>query len=262
MQYQIKQNLFSYGSNYPVAKQFYRHMHNEYEILYFIQGDVDYSIEGVMYHLRPRDLLIIRPRAFHYCYPLTSAKYERFVLTFTDDDLKPPIREFLKNAVSVFNVPENSIVDNLFQHFIAAEKSFSKEELEIYLTSLVDNIVLFLKHTPVTEEKSIPGKKNSSFATILRYIDENPTEDITAARLSEIFFVSKSWILHSCRERLGVGFSQYVNRKRILFAQTMLKKGESPSAVAEKCSFESYSTFYRHYKNVLGHSPKADVPKD
>ena len=71
MLFELKQNSFTYGTNFPQANVFQNHMHNEYEILYFIQGDMDYSIEGVMYHLRPRDLLIIRPRAFHYCSPLT-----------------------------------------------------------------------------------------------------------------------------------------------------------------------------------------------
>ncbi len=262
MHYSIKQNLYAYKTDYPEVNSFRQHMHNEYEILYFIQGDVDYSIEGVLYHLRPRDLLIIRPRTFHCTLPVSSAKYERFLINFTDDDLKPPIRDYLKNAVSVVNLPENSVIDTLFHNFITAENRFSKEELEIYLTSLVDNIVLFLKFAQLEMKESLPEKKKNVFADVLRYIDENPTENITVPKLAELFFVSDSWIMHSFRKRLGVGFSQYVSRKRILYTQTLVKKGENPATVAEKCNFESYSTFYRQYKNVLGHSPSADVPKD
>lgn len=260
MLFELKQNSFTYGANFPQANVFQNHMHNEYEILYFIQGDMDYSIEGVMYHLRPRDLLIIRPRAFHYCYPLSSAKYERFVINFTDSDLRPPVKDFLRQSERIYNIPENCIVDNIFSNILAAEKTFTREEMEIYLASLIEHIVLFLKYTEV--ESGVKVKKNNSrIIDILRYIDQNPRENITAKMLADIFFVSPSWIMHTFRSELGVGVMQYTMRKRILYAQALLQSGMSPADVAYACNFENYATFYRQYRNVLGHSPKFDVTK-
>ena len=52
---------------------------------------------------------------------------------------------------------------------------------------------------------------------------------------------------------------QYVEKKRILYAEAKIHAGMSPTDVAKLCNYENYSTFYRQYKKVLGHSPAEDM---
>ena len=66
--------LFAHSNDAnPVQSTFRQHMHNEYEMLYFIAGDADYVVGSSVYHLRPNDLLFIRPATYHYLKLLSAA---------------------------------------------------------------------------------------------------------------------------------------------------------------------------------------------
>lgn len=69
-------------SSYPI------HMHDGYEIYYFISGDVTYFIEGTAYELHPNDLLIINNQELHKPQLNSSAVYERKVFHFTSKFLE------------------------------------------------------------------------------------------------------------------------------------------------------------------------------
>ena len=105
-----------------------------------------------------------------------------------------------------------------------------------------------IRHDPILEQ-------------ILHYIDEHPTEKITAATLSARFFVSTSWLVHTFRRVLDITLMQYVEKKRIVYAQGLIRKGRSPVEVADHCGYESYVTFYRQYKKILERTPKEDALK-
>ena len=105
------------------------------------------------------------------------------------------------------------------------------------------------------EEPVLPRLENPTLDAILRYIDEHPDKAITANDLAQRFFVSTSWIVHGFREHLGITLMQYVNRKRILYAEQQIRAGASPTTVAKACHYDSYVTFYRQFKKYLGYPP-------
>ena len=66
----MKQNLYNFNENFcnysvskaPKSKDFYdSHIHNNYELLFFFDGDADFIINGSIYHLQKNDLLLIKP---------------------------------------------------------------------------------------------------------------------------------------------------------------------------------------------------------
>ena len=57
------------------------HYHDFYEVFCFIDGEVDYWIEGSTYHLKPGDILLINPTELHKPIPRNETEnYERIVL--------------------------------------------------------------------------------------------------------------------------------------------------------------------------------------
>ncbi|MBQ2945110.1 MAG: helix-turn-helix transcriptional regulator [Clostridia bacterium] len=251
--------LFGYTINVPEIDFFSRHMHSGYEILYFIQGEMEITIEGVVYTMRPHDLFIVRPRSYHYAKAYGTALYERFVINFDESELPDVIKDFLKNANVIYSIPENSPIDMIYQNWRTAIKKFTETELKIFESNIVENILLFLKHMQA-ETSGVIKEKNVNLVLILQYINEHPKENLTAAKLAELFFVSPSWITHSFQEKLNIGLKQYVNRKRVLYAQSLIKMGVPVADVSNSCNYENYSTFYRQYHSVTGHSPRKDIP--
>ena len=51
--------------SHPDDKCFTMHVHERYEIYYFLSGDAEYLVEGSQYPLTPGSLLIMRPAESH-----------------------------------------------------------------------------------------------------------------------------------------------------------------------------------------------------
>ena len=238
----------------PRPDGFHRHMHNGYEIFYFVRGDAEYTIEGAVYKLRPGDLLFIRPRKFHYLSPLSNATYERFVIHFSIDDVPPPLRGFVDNAKEIYRISSDSLADRYFSMWSEAEGLFSETEMNEYLSSALTSVLLYLKYLP-DESRIKPIRRDSTLDSILKYIDGHPTEPLTAEALSAKFYMSESWIVHTFKKNLGISLMQYIQKKRVLYAEALIYGGVSPTEAAKICNYDSYSTFYRQYRKILGVSP-------
>jgi len=63
-------------AEYPV------HIHDRYEIYYFLSGDVTYFIEGQSYPLSRHDLLVINTGELHRPVFNSSRPYERITIHF------------------------------------------------------------------------------------------------------------------------------------------------------------------------------------
>ena len=252
---------YHHSADIPQKSKFHRHMHNDYEILFFVSGDADYIIEGSVYHLEERDLLFIPPRTFHYLIPKSEARYERFVLNFSKEDLPTDVQPLLGDTAMVCHIPKDSSIERFFIDWRGFKKAGREELLVAYLHCAFPSLLLFLDML-TSPEPIAPIRKNNTLDTILRYIDTHPWEKISAASLSAQFYMSSSWIVHTFQRELGISLMQYVSKKRILYAQSRIKEGISPTEAAKECSYDSYVTFYRQYKRILLCSPHDDIPKE
>lgn len=241
----------------PDGSHFHRHIHNEYEILYFLQGDADYIVESAIYRLKKNDLLLIKPRTYHYLRLRSPSAYERFVINFSEDEIDTTLFPDIRGWENIFSIPWDSFIGHFFKAWIEGEGVFDEREMTCFVQQNIMPLLLHLKHYD-GEEQAVPVQENRTLANILRYIDRNPEQRITAEFLSARFFVSVSWIVHIFQKHMGISLMQYVNRKRVLYAQQLIQAGNAPVEVAARCHFESYATFYRQYKKYLNKMPKED----
>ena len=104
----------------------------------------------------------------------------------------------------------------------------------------------------------LPKRAHPTLEAILKYVNEHPEAELTAEKLAAKFFVSVSCVVHAFRKNLGISLMQYVNQKKVLYAQKLIQQGVSPTEAALQCGFDTYTTFYRQYKKTLNRLPKAD----
>lgn len=245
----------------PKLKDFYNsHIHNNYEILFFCDGDADFIIGGSIYHLQKNDLLLIKPSVYHYLRLLSARTYERVVIHFHENALLEELVPFVRNMENFYHIEPNSPIKRLFDNIRESSDVFTQEEFSYLAKTSLNHIILNLKHfsSHAIKEK-IPT--NSNLEMILLYIDENPTLPLTIATLSEKFNLSQSWIAHSFKKVLDISPSQYINRKKIVYAQSLINMGIPPVQAAEMCGYVNYTTFYRQYKKYLETSPAQDSKK-
>ena len=253
----IYKRAYSYR-RIPSPQDYANHIHNTYEILYFLQGNMQMVMGGNVYMMKRGDLFIIRPSVYHRVQVLdTNTPYERFVFNFPENFIPTACKEFFANARDVYNIAPDHHIFAMFEDW---KKICLKNQLEdideIHFEFFKTILSLLSVYKGGKEIK--PIKSNKLLEEILSYINERPTEKITVDVLSEQFFISKSWIIHTFKNQLGISLMDYVNKKRMTYAQSLINNGLTPTQACEQCNFSDYSTFYRQYKKFLETMPKND----
>ena len=91
---------------------------------------------------------------------------------------------------------------------------------------------------------------------VIRHINEHLSEPLSLDSLCEHFYLSKPQLCRSFKRTTGASVGEYINTKRLLQAQSMLRAGTPPTQVCTACGFNDYSAFYRAYRKHFGVTPK------
>jgi len=91
---------------------------------------------------------------------------------------------------------------------------------------------------------------------VLEYIDANYKADIYLTQVAEAFNTSDKYLSRLFKEKLGIGFHEYLTVLRIEKAKSLLSDTElSVNQIGEMVGFTNYSTFFRLFKKYEGVNP-------
>lgn len=225
------------------TEQYFKHVHAFNEIIYFVSGDVEYTVESETRKLVPGDLVVVAPGKYHFAAVNADVRYERYVLKFPDALVPGFLAERIK-TLGPFLGSADALSFGVFDSYFG---SFSDEELKaLFLAETVKLLILLSK-----EPQPVSRRINTTVAEIIRYIDDHIREPITLESLSKDFHFSKSYISNEFKRSMRISIMQYVRLKKIIAAHRLILAGERKSYAAEQLGFDNYSTFYRQYVKLL-----------
>lgn len=252
-QYTFTYKTINYAHKFGRASEpkedYQKHLHSFVEILYFVRGDVEYTVEAATRKLQPGDLIFIAPNKYHFATVNDSVPYERYVFQFPGSLLPEYVNEKAASAYPFFTDSKKYL--DIFKEFVSCRNIYDDDELyTLYISSTLRLLVsIFHNYKPVYSQKT------GLVTDLINYIDENLHSRITLDSLNEAFNFSKSYISNEFRTQMKIPLMQYIRTKKILAAHKMLLDGVKKNKVAEAFGFEDYSTFYRSYVKVMGFSP-------
>ncbi|CBL08058.1 helix-turn-helix transcriptional regulator [Roseburia intestinalis] len=89
--------------------------------------------------------------------------------------------------------------------------------------------------------------------TILHYLDEHYTENISLDQLAEHFFISKYYLSREFKKEFGTTVIQYVLAKRINNAKELLRYSNSSiEEIAHLCGIDDASYFNKVFRKMEG----------
>ena len=89
--------------------------------------------------------------------------------------------------------------------------------------------------------------------TILHYLDEHYTENISLDQLAEQFFISKYYLSREFKKEFGTTIIQYVLAKKINNAKELLRYSNSSiEEIAHLCGIDDASYFNKIFKKMEG----------
>ncbi len=244
----------------PIQNNFPMHAHSHYELLYFLSGDITYLVEGNSYTPKPHDILLFNIAETHKVIVNSNKPYERMVIQmdiniFSNiEDTENLFLPFTNKKLGENNIIHpNDFIDNLWEKCLLRLRKHNienKTELLTYLLPLLNEICNNKNINAVTNEKE------SIHSRIVQYINDHITEELIPEDVAKYFYISRTALYNIFKEATGTGVHNYINVKRLILSQSLLKSGEKPTKIFEKCGFKDYSTFYRAYKSHFGISPK------
>lgn len=250
----------------PSSANFYLHCHDEYEILLFESGDSKFVVEDKTYTLSPGDIIIARKHEMHRIYHNSPSRYRRFVLMvapefFQEHHCTAYEAQFLHASGDIDNKISAELVrsSGLYDAFLRY-KRFSEDFSEdlnapILIATIIEILYLLNKTTRFSTADYTSGPVKS----IIQYLNNTYTEDITLDMLAEKFFISKYYLCRAFHKATGLTVHDYIRLKRLTLARELKAEGKSIGEAAMMAGFTDYSSFYRAYIKEYGISPRSDL---
>lgn len=234
------------------------HFHGAIEFLFVMDGERKVTVGDTTKILSAGDGCFVDGFILHeyqcggdgVCYALlgNSSYFEPF---FSVANGKPP---------TFFTFNNFDLLENLY---LLCKKPY--KNLQISQTVFLGAMQLLLaeisNQTPFTAQKQ--NKETILICEILRYAENNLTENLSLINLAKKFGYSHEHLSRLLHTHLFESWNSYVNRLRVRKAHNLLSgknlNQTSVLQIAYDCGFNSSNTFYRAYKKEFGVSPCKNI---
>ncbi|MFN4227920.1 MAG: AraC family transcriptional regulator [Candidatus Ratteibacteria bacterium] len=244
----------------------FSHFHNDYQILYFLNGSGIEKVENKEFKVFPGMAVLIPPLKKHSFIPEFNTESQIFALRFkiVKKIIKKKIKEsnklleFLfsrKTLYWLLSDKRKEEMDDMIKEIseIVANKELGWViEMEGYFYLLFRLLfVSFIERKQMKEKRS---KKEKIFLKIQDYINEDLR--IKSSDISKKLMVSQRYVQRIVKEFTGYSFTKFLNKNRIEKAKRMLKDNSLQiKYIAHQCGFSNVNYFTRIFKRIEGISP-------
>jgi len=242
------------------------HFHNSYEIIYIVDGKVNFSIYGKEYNAISGNLIFINNFENHNLRVLTFPYKRYYILIdptwFQSVINDPVILSIFKNRPPHFehnitlDANMQGLVISLFNQILSEienREAFWEILVKSYLQKFF--VLLYRNSSDVFPLRTY----NSSMETVFnvqKYIEENCTEEINLKKLSELFYIDMYYLSRLFKETTGFKFKEYLILQRISRAKDRLfYANDSITKVCMDSGFNNVNHFIRIFKKYTGTTP-------
>lgn len=253
--------------NTPNDNNFPIHIHEQFEIYYFISGDAVYLVEGNEYKLTAGSLLIMRNAESHKVKILSDKPYERFSLHFSpnvldcidpDNLLLSPFINRNLGQNNLFKVSEFKNIQPIELFECMCKKFNTDKEIKLNILTFLYPLLSCINTSFNNKEKKIITSKRNIVDDLIEYINSHLFSDLSLESLSAHFFLSSSQLSRLFKKSTGTSIWEYILIKRLLSAKSKIKSGTPVTTACIECGFKDYSSFYRAYIKHFNNSPNKD----
>ncbi len=227
---------------------YFSHFHQNLEFIYSFTENFTVIVDGKKILLMPNELLIIDSYSTHNIISKDKAICLVIPINLTSDFF----------AIRKNKVFEKLVVKDNDDRLLKTLISFENSHRNNYLTN--KGLVNVFLGELINFVKLMDGndKKELLMINIIKYLNENFTEDITLDLLAKKFNYSKYTISHYFKSQTGMTLNNYLNNVRLnnFIERMATNKATNLTRIISECGFTSIQTFYRMFKSIYKTSPK------
>ena len=246
----------AYYSTETLSKK--SHFHTCHQIILIKKGNVDFCVNGKVFHASPGDLAIFSCYENHSVI-VRSVQYERFVL-----ELNPaaglwecPAYSLLTDRPAGFSnvisiLPCHKSILNIFSQ-LTGEYCEPQTLADWMLRSLVTQLLIIAFRCSGLECRH---QQDTVVLDIKRQFEGHFNEKYTLSALADKYCISISALSHRFQATTGTSVMDYLLSCRIAHAKQLLANTDLPiGEIIEQCGFSDNSNFSRRFRQLNGLSP-------
>ncbi|MDD3402454.1 MAG: helix-turn-helix domain-containing protein [Hespellia sp.] len=238
------------------------HFHQNLEIVYVLDGEMEIQIETESYHMEKGDYLLINANKRH-SYKKTSG--ELLVASFWIN--YSMLSEYLETNQLLFwcnTVADKSdeyeqlkkVLDQILNHFYDKEKEGALYLSSIYYEALYLLSSYFMIKSDDSRLKSLGQRENSRVFEIQNYVQSNYTKQISLNDLAKKLYLSNAYLSKYIKKNFGLSFLEYVNNIRLFHAVDELLYSEKRiTRIALDNGFATTASFNKAFKDSYNMTP-------
>ena len=235
-----------------------REIHNYHELLFCMDTDAVFVTENQQMKIKDNTLFLIPKESYHF-FKIQGNTFQRLKIYFPDEQLKStPCGDVMKE-IRIFENVDGHLLFLLNKLCRVIEES-ENDKRGFYAYSIFLMLLTELDRggpVGILQEK----QNDSELSRIIGYISGNLSKDLTVTTLAQKMNMSDSGISHLFKRAMGISVHQYIMRRRLGYAQSLLLSGEKPSKIYADCGYKDYSSFYKAYCLYFGYPPSCEGEK-
>ena len=226
------------------------HLHDEIELVYVLKGSTVAYADHSVCEIGEGELYISFPNQIHY---YSSAENSLFYVLIVTPKLFYGKRELLSGNVPIENhisTDEDGKIAEYIEAIVHLPETSDISEYTGYFNLLLPKILGKLSLKP-----SISGE-DSTLRNILEFCTANYSEELSLEYVAEHLHLSRFHISRLFNQKLGLSFSDYVNKLRVRESLDLLRDPDKKIAdISEEVGFGSIRSYNRAFKEIHGKTP-------
>ncbi|MDB4836870.1 AraC family transcriptional regulator [Marinomonas sp.] len=230
------------------------HDHNYHQLVIVLDGDTDFDIQGKGKQLHTGEGCILPSANSHTFAGLGENRIMLVNLpippqkSITDEEYEIVSRLFNQAAYFQLN-PRLQILAS------ALSGELQQYPNDPIMARACGNAILSaVRNQIIHPDKQVRGKQ-LDIDKLDQFIELNLSRRIHIDQLANFCFLSVSQFHERFKERTGITPHQYLMRKRLERAKTLLRDGFTPIQVADMCGFSSQSAMTNVFSQILNVTP-------
>ncbi len=272
--YEVKEQikidrLYSlFKRRYPKGKNFLGEMHDFWEVVYVIDGDVVISADENVHNFKSGDMIFHKPLELHKFNVVGETGATMLIFSF---GMTGQLSHNMERQAFHLDKYNRSIIKEFLGYIefkvrhcasIESEESFGDilpyfAEDDIFLQTVanyIKRIVLSLSGGSNTLPKT-KTHETELFKKALEIMNARVAEQLSVSELAEQLNISISSLKRLFDKYAGISVHKYFLTLKIKTATLMLKGGMSVNEVSDALGFSSQGYFSATYKRETGNNP-------
>lgn len=247
------------------------HGHSFLELHYVFEGQGIEKINGIEHVMKPGTFAVIFPHQIHEMQITGDSSVRLYNLClstktmFDQDEYGLVMNRLLfdldLHARTIYDI-EPQIAEKFMGLFREMHEEYSEDKVWKDFMLKAKIIELFIIFDRYRRTHAAKGNENvtDNFGndtwSIIHYVYKNWNTDVTLKSLSNIFYLSESYISTIFKQCLGISFHAFLMNLRIENACSLLTSSKmSITDIGYEVGYSSYSTFVRVFNKRKGVSP-------